>query len=138
MQDILARAHFPGAQRTAFGRQVFDIEIAGYAKAEEQGKCYCALFNTVVVLAFHAFMNHRSPHAPSFILIDTPLHGFDEGKDSPNASMRAGLFECFAEQAKDQQVIILENTDRTEGLDYSNQTRVIEFSKTRLKDATAT
>lgn len=133
MQDILEQAHFPGAQSAAFNRQVFDIEIAGYAKADEQGKGYCAFFNTVVVLAFHAFMNRRSPHAPGFVLIDTPLHGFDEGKNTPNTSMRAGLFECFADQAKDQQIIILENTDRTEGPEYANQTRVIEFSKSKTQ-----
>lgn len=133
MQDILEQAHFPGAQSAAFNRQVFDIEIAGYAKADEQGKGYCAFFNTVVVLAFHAFMNRRSPHAPGFILIDTPLHGFDEGKDTPNTSMRAGLFEYFAEQAKNQQIIILENTDRTEGLKYADQTQVIEFSKSKTQ-----
>lgn len=133
MQDILEQAHFPGAQSAAFNRQVFDIEIAGYAKADEQGKGYCAFFNTIVVLAFHAFMNRRSPHAPGFILIDTPLHGFDEGKNTPNTSMRAGLFEYFAEQAKNQQIIILENTDRTEGLKYADQTQVIEFSKSKTQ-----
>ncbi|AHI22121.1 ATP-binding protein [Corynebacterium vitaeruminis] len=133
VQDILEQAHFPGAQSASFDRQVFDIKIAGYAKAEEQGKGYCAFFNTVVVLAFHAFMNRRSPHAPGFVLIDTPLHGFDEGKNTPNTSMRAGLFEYFAEQAKDQQIIILENTDRTEGLKFTDQTCVIEFSKSKTQ-----
>ena len=47
--------------------------------------------------------------------------------------MRAGLFEYFAEQAKDQQIIILENTDRTEGLKFTDQTCVIEFSKSKTQ-----
>lgn len=131
-QHILAEANFPGAP-AAVGRHVFDVEIEGYAKADEQGKGYCAFFNTVVALAFHAFMNRRSPHAPGFLLIDTPLHGFDEGTHSPDASMRAGLFDYFAQQAKDQQIIILENTDRTVGLEYSPDTTLIEFSKSKTQ-----
>lgn len=133
IQRILAEANFPGAHAAAFDRQVFDVEIAGYAKADEQGKGYCAFFNTIVALAFHAFMNRRSPHAPGFLLIDTPLHGFDEGTHSPDASMRAGLFDYFAQQAKDQQIIILENTDRTVGLEYSPDTTLIEFSKSKTQ-----
>ncbi|WP_195224886.1 AAA family ATPase [Schaalia turicensis] len=131
IQHILAKANFPGAQAAAFDRQAFDVEIAGYAKADEQGKGYCAFFNTVVALAFHTFMNRRSPHAPGFLLIDTPLHGFDEGSNTPDSSMRAGLFDYFAKQAKDQQIIILENTDRTQGLEFSEGTTVVEFSKSK-------
>lgn len=64
IQEILNAANFPNADRAQFDKEHFDITIAGYTKHEEQGKGYSAYLNTVVILAFHQYINRRSQHAP--------------------------------------------------------------------------
>ncbi|MBT1175070.1 hypothetical protein JS530_06065 [Bifidobacterium sp. LC6] len=119
------------AREADFDRQTFDITIDGYSKAAEQGKGYCALLNTVLLLAFHDYLNRRSSHALQWLLIDTPLLGFDEGVHAISTSMRAGLFDALKEQAKDQQIIILENTDHIDELDFDSNVNLIRFTKNR-------
>lgn len=128
VRAILERARFSGANLAEFNRQTFDIDIDGYAKDDEQGKGYCAFFNTVLILAFHEYLNRNSAHAPGHLLIDSPLHGFDEGPASPNESMRAGLFAHLGEQAKTQQILILENSDKMQCLTIPQGTTLIEFT----------
>lgn len=132
IQAILKCANFPNAEKAQFDKEHFDITIAGYTKQEEQGKGYSAYLNTVVILAFHQYMNRRSAHAPGFLIVDTPLHGFDEGNlKEHEASMRAGLFQVFEQQAEKQQLIIIENTDHLSGISFGRNVNLIEFSKSR-------
>lgn len=131
LQDILYLIHMPNAGKADFDRQTFDITIDGYSKAAEQGKGYCALLNTVLLLAFHDYLNRRSSHALQWLLIDTPLLGFDEGVHAISTSMRAGLFDALKEQARDQQIIILENTDHIDELDFDSNVNLIRFTKNR-------
>ncbi|MFR1605699.1 MAG: hypothetical protein ACLSUZ_04305, partial [Bifidobacterium pseudocatenulatum] len=102
IRGILKDSGFSGTDNVGFSRETFDIEIGGYSKAEEQGKGYCAFFNTVMMLAFHDYLNRRSVHAPGWLLIDTPLLGFDEGAYTANGSLRSGLFEHLKLQAANQ------------------------------------
>lgn len=131
LQDILYLIHMPNAGKADFDRQTFDIAIDGYSKAAEQGKGCCALLNTVLLLAFHDYLNRRSSHALQWLLIDTPLLGFDEGVHAISTSMRAGLFDALKGQAKDQQIIILENTDHIDELDFDSNVNLIRFTKNR-------
>lgn len=131
IRTILNHSHFEGADLADFNRQTFDIDIDGYSKVDEQGKGYSAFFNTVLMLAFHEYLNSQSPHAPGHLVIDTPLHGFDEGNRTPDNSMRAGLFDHLAQQAKDQQIIIIENTDHMQGFALDESANQISFTKNR-------
>ncbi|MEW6903232.1 AAA family ATPase [Trueperella pyogenes] len=131
IRTILNRSHFEGADLADFNRQTFDIDIDCYSKVDEQGKGYSAFFNTVLMLAFHEYLNSQSPHAPGHLVIDTPLHGFDEGNRTPDNSMRAGLFDHLAQQAKDQQIIIIENTDHMQGFALDEAAHQISFTKNR-------
>lgn len=131
IRTILNRSHFEGASLADFNRQTFDIDIDGYSKLDEQGKGYSAFFNSVLMLAFHDYLNSQSPHAPGHLVIDTPLHGFDEGNRTPDNSMRAGLFDHLAQQAKDQQIIIIENTNHMQGFALDESTNQISFTKSR-------
>ena len=45
--------------------------------------------------------------------------------------MRAGLFDALKGQAKDQQIIILENTDHIDELDFDSNVNLIRFTKNR-------
>lgn len=131
MQEILGEANFPGSQTVDFDRQSLDIKIAGYSKAEEQGKGYSAYLNTVLMLAFHEYLNKRSPHSIGFLLIDTPLHGFDQGDIAVENSMREGLFRHLSRQAKSQQIIVIENTDKLAGIDEALLGNKVTFTKSK-------
>lgn len=131
MQEILGEANFPGSQTVDFDRQSLDIKIAGYSKAEEQGKGYSAYLNTVLMLAFHEYLNKRSPHPIGFLLIDTPLHGFDQGDVAVENSMREGLFRHLSRQAEHQQIIVIENTDKLAGIDETLLGNKVTFTKSK-------
>lgn len=130
IRSILQQCHFQGADTADFSRSSFDVEIAGYSKADEQGKGYCAFLNSVVMLAFHDYLNERSKHTPGWLLIDTPLHGFDEGiRPLEDSSMKVGLFSYLAKQAVSQQIIIIENTNHMAGIPLDDNINIVEFSK---------
>lgn len=129
MQEILGEANFPGSSSVDFDRQSLDIEIAGDSKAEEQGKGYSAYLNSVLILAFHEYLNQRSAHPIGFLLIDTPLHGFDQGEVAVENSMREGLFKRLTQQAQDQQIIVIENTDKLAGIDEALLGNKVTFTK---------
>lgn len=130
MTDILQIAHFVGADRVSFDKETVDIEVAGYSKKDEQGKGYSAYFNTVVMLAFHRYLRERrSPHYPGFLVIDSPLNGFDQGRAEAEGSMREGLFTYLTKESAHQQIIILENTDKVPGVNRSLMGNLIEFTK---------
>lgn len=131
IREILKRAHFESADLADFNRQTFDIDIDGYSKVDEQGKGYSAFLNTVLMLAFHDYLNNRSPHAPGHLVVDTPLHGFDEGDRTPDTSMRGGLFEHLAQQSKNQQIIVIENTDHMQGFTLDESANQLYFTKNR-------
>ena len=74
--------------------------------------------------------NKQSKHAPGWLLIDTPLHGFDEGtRSTEDSSMKAGLFSYLAKQAVSQQIIIIENTNHMAGIPLDENVNIVEFSK---------
>lgn len=131
LQNIFRTANFQGADKAAFNQEDFDVTVAGYTKADEQGKGFSSFFNTVLILAFHAYLNHRSPNAPGTLLIDTPFHGFNQGMHDPKLSMTRGLFNHLAQQAKNQQIIILENDDKVTGINLEEYGNFIEFTKDR-------
>lgn len=130
IRSILQQCHFQGADTADFSRSSFDVEIAGYSKADEQGKGYCAFLNSVVMLAFHDYLNEQSKHTPGWLLIDTPLHGFDEGiRPLEDSSMKVGLFSYLTKQAVSQQIIIIENTNHMAGIPLDDNINIVEFSK---------
>ncbi len=75
-------------------------------------------------------LNEQSKHTPGWLLIDTPLHGFDEGiRPLEDSSMKVGLFSYLAKQAVSQQIIIIENTNHMAGIPLDDNINIVEFSK---------
>ena len=64
---------------------------------------------------------------PHVFVVDTPLHGFDDGVDDkmPN-SMKAGLYRYFMNHQDEGQLIIIENLDHMPSLDYEQHGVVME------------
>lgn len=82
------------------------------------------------IAATKDLINEQSKHTPGWLLIDTPLHGFDEGiRPLEDSSMKVGLFSYLAKQAVSQQIIIIENTNHMAGIPLDDNINIVEFSK---------
>lgn len=87
----------------------FDIEVNGETKASH-GKGYHSYLNTAVALAFRNYFHDYAKYHADFLIIDTPLHGFDENDTELPDSMKEELFTYFVHHLTGQ-LIIVENTD---------------------------
>ncbi len=68
----------------------------GQAKALTQGKGYYSILNTIVVMAFRKFMLENAVYNPGLCIVDTPLHGIDEGtKNETSESVQTALFSIL-------------------------------------------
>ncbi len=118
-EEILKECKYENITSARFDMTAFDIEVNGQAKATSHGKGYRAYLNTVVALMFRRYMNEHAKYNPHLLIIDTPLHGLDDGVDeAAPESMRAGLFSYFMNHQTEGQLIIVENLDNIPHLDY--------------------
>ena len=77
--EILTECKYTPLISARFSKSSFDLEINGQAKALTQGKGYCSILNTIVVMAFRKFMLENAVYNPGLCIVDTPLHGIYEG-----------------------------------------------------------
>ena len=72
-----------------------------------------------MILMLRKYLANHAKFNPGSFIIDTPLHGFDDGvdEDIPD-SMRAGLYRYFMAHQDEGQLIIIENLDHIPHLDY--------------------
>lgn len=88
--------------------------------------------NTAVALAFRNYFHDPTKYHADFLIIDIPLHGFDENDTELPDSMKEKLFTYFVHHLTGQ-LIIVENTDL--GLSHSDfvafGANVITFTKKR-------
>lgn len=98
--------------KSYFDLKQADIVINGQPKSIN-GKGYKAFYNTVVVLALRHCLNDLAIYKPTFYIIDTPLHGLDQGESEKdeNKSLRKRLYTYFVDTMKDTQLIIIDNDE---------------------------
>lgn len=128
--SILQECKYSGLAAARFDMTKFDIEVNGEPKGASHGKGYCSYLNTVVALMFRKYLKEHGVYNPELLIIDTPLHGFDENasNDAPE-SMKAGLFNYFIKH-QDGQLIVIENLDHIPHLNYeASGANVITFTK---------
>ena len=119
LSDILEECQYKPLVSARFSKSSFDLEINGQAKAVTQGKGYCSILNTIVVMAFRKFMKENAVYNPGLFIIDTPLHGIDEGtKNETSESVQNALFQYFINSREMGQLIIVENERTLPKLDY--------------------
>ena len=131
MDSILRECQYLNLTGARFNLSSFDIEINGETKASH-GKRYYSYLNTVVTLAFRNYFHDQAKYNADFLIIDTPLHGFDENDTELPDSMIDGLFKYFAHHLTGQ-LIIVENTDHIPSdIDFEALgANVITFTKKR-------
>jgi hypothetical protein len=118
-QSILEECHYSGLLKATFNFSKFDIMVNGEDKGTSHGKGYRSYLNTVMILMLRKYLANFAKFDPHTFIIDTPLHGFDDGvnEDMPE-SMRAGLYRYFMNHQDEGQLIIIENLDHIPHLDY--------------------
>lgn len=131
IRQILHEIGFPSADAAVFDETTLDVTIDGYRKDTKEGKGFAALLNTVVMVAFHEYLDQRSPHAPHFLIIDSPLKNFDDSQLTAPYSMRQKLLGYIARMTTNRQVILCENLNLLSGVDLDAlpNTTTIRFSK---------
>lgn len=119
LYDILTECKYTPLVSARFSKSSFDLEINGQSKALTQGKGYCSILNTIVVMAFREFMMGNAVYNPGLHIVDTPLHGIDEGtKNETSESVQTALFQYFIDSREMGQLIIVENKRMLPKLDY--------------------
>lgn len=130
-EEILSECNYDGLIKACFNFVDFDIEINGEDKAKSHGKGYRSYINTVMIMMLRKYLANHAKYNPCFFIIDTPLHGFDDGiSDKMPNSMRSGLYQYFLNHQDEGQLIILENLDHIPHLEFEEQgATVITFTK---------
>lgn len=131
MDSILRECQYLNLTGARFNLSSFDIEVNGETKASH-GKGYHSYLNTVVALAFRNYFHYHAKYNADFLIIDTPLHGFDENDTELPDSMKDGLFKYFVNHLTGQ-LIIVENTDHVpSNIDFEALgANIITFTKKR-------
>ena len=132
--SILKECCYSGLLRARFNFTTFDIEVNGEDKGTSHGKGYRSYLNTVMIIMLRKYLSINAKFDPHIFIIDTPLHGFDDGMDETMPdSMRAGLYRYFMNHQDEGQLIIIENLDHIPHLDYEKHGAVVEtFEKIEL------
>lgn len=128
---ILTTAQYRNLNVAEFRLQAFDLLINGVTKQEEHGKGYNSFINTVMGLTMRRYYIEHAKFKPGLFIVDTPFHGFDEGKVIKEASMVHGLFDYLISQNGTGQIIIDENGKSIpEDIDFTGRgVNVIDFHK---------
>lgn len=127
---ILLDCNYRGLNTAEFNINKFDLFINGESKSESHGKGYNSFINTVSGLALRQYFINHALHKPGIFIVDTPLHGFDEGVGGQDTeSMKFGLFNYFMNHGSEGQMIVVENKNNLPNMDFEkNNINVIEFT----------
>ncbi len=125
--SILKECKYSGLLKAHFNFSTFDIEVNGEDKGTSHGKGYHSYLNTVMIMMLRKYLAENAKFDPHVFIIDTPLHGFDDGVDETMPeSMRAGLYGYFMNHQNEGQLIIIENLDHIPSLEYEKHGAVVE------------
>ena len=125
--SILKECCYSGLLQAHFNFTTFDVEVNGEDKGTSHGKGYRSYLNTVMIMMLRKYLAANAKFDPHIFIIDTPLHGFDDGVDDKMPdSMRAGLYRYFMNHQDEGQLIIIENLDHIPSLEYEKHGAVVE------------
>lgn len=129
--EIMTKVNYRNLNTVQFHLQPFDLVINGGTKQEDHGKGYNSFINTVMGLTMRRYYIDCAKYKPGLFIVDTPFHGFDEGKVIKEASMIHGLFDYLISQNGTGQIIVVENGKNIpENIDFESQgVNVIDFHK---------
>lgn len=128
--SIFTACHYSGFNTAGFDMARFDLLVNGDLKADGHGKGYYSFINTVNGLALRQYFIDKAKYNPGLFIVDTPLHGFDEGvSEHDKESMKFNLFQYFIEHCDEGQTIIVENKRNLPNIDFEGKgIRIIDFT----------
>lgn len=134
-RKILRAVSFKPVDTVEFDFASFDITVNHNPKPN-RSKGYTAILNSILVLALREYINANAAINPHFYFLDSPLHGLMTEANDENSEddLRKGFFKYIFENYGDDQIIIIENTDKHELpiYDYDpSKVKVYEFTKSK-------
>ena len=111
LNKILKECNYHNAGYASWDFNDFDIMMDGVPKSEDQGKGYRSFLNSVIALMLYEFFNSDEVFIkPGFLMVDTPLLGFDENENEfSNNTIKNGLYQYFINHQGSGQVIVVDN-----------------------------
>lgn len=111
LNRILKECNYRNAGYASWDFNTFDILMDGVPKSEDQGKGYRSFLNSVVAQMLYEYFNSDDVFIkPGFLMVDTPLLGFDENEDTfGDNTIKNGLYQYFINHQGNGQVIIVDN-----------------------------
>lgn len=116
----------------------FDIRIDDIPKKDDQGKGRCSFLNSLVgLMLFEYFNSENALYHPGFLIIDTPLLGFDENPEGDDRYIREGLYKCFMNHADKGQIIAVDNVKVLPKIDFEDEgVPVTTYNKAKFEGGT--
>ncbi|HPX33225.1 MAG TPA: hypothetical protein PLT36_06960 [Erysipelotrichaceae bacterium] len=129
-REILTEIGYAPINSVDFPKNNLDL-LVNEKRKSARGKGYKAFTNTVLLLAFRKYLNTHSEKCFHFYMFDSPLKGLNlpEGQ-LLTENIRAGFFNYLVNNTFNDQVIIFENTDKSElpQIQINNDIKVYNFS----------
>ena len=114
VEAVLKAWHFPDAERVHFDAKARDVVIGGKPRTA-RGKGLRAITHAAFTIGLLEFCKTNDTPHPSFVILDTPLRAYREPEgtedDLRGTDLDVRFYDYVAALPRDQQVIIIENTD---------------------------
>lgn len=112
-RSILSETKFHPIETVEFDFKTFDMKVNDNPKSN-RSKGFKSYFNSCLVLALREYINKVAAINPHFYLLDSPLHGLKTTLDDEVSAddLRRGFFEYVFKNYGDDQIVIIENTDK--------------------------
>lgn len=132
---LLEATYFKPIDTVKFDMDLFDIVVNENPKPN-RSKGYAAYLNSLLVLSLRCYINENAKLNPHFYFLDSPLHGLmTETSDENNEDdLRKGFFKYLFNNYGDDQIIIIENTEKKElpTLEYNPENvKIYTFTKSK-------
>lgn len=132
LNKILKECNYNTGAYASWSFTDFDILLDSVSKSEGQGQGYCSFLNSVVALMLYDYFNRDGVFIkPGFLMVDTPLLGFDEIEDDADReTLKMGLYNYFVDHQGDGQVIVVDNLNVIPSIDFEGKgVNVITYHK---------
>ena len=135
-QDILKAWNYPEINRVVFNNKKSDVIINGQERSSH-GKGYRAITHAAFTVCLMLYCKQNKLPYSTLVILDSPVLSFKEKDLSEEdkkekqvvLNMKDSFYESLTEIIKDEQVIVLENTEPPD--DVQKKMNYIHFSKSK-------
>jgi hypothetical protein len=115
IQKVLKEWAWKGPAQVEFDDKRFDIKVDGKAR-QSNGKGVRAILQAAFVVALLRFCHENQTPHPGFVVLDSPLTTFKQGRDSGidesiDPSIEAAFWMSIKKLKSDLQIVVLDNKE---------------------------